>query len=43
MAIALARQQPELVLESAGIQNLRPIFARLWLQEDYVEVNGGYW
>jgi hypothetical protein len=40
VAVALAHQQPELVLESAGIRNLQPIFARLWLQEEYLEVNG---
>jgi hypothetical protein len=28
-AVALARQQPELALETAGIRNLRPMFARL--------------
>jgi hypothetical protein len=42
VAVALARQQPDLVLEFAGIRNLRPMFATLWLQEEHLEVNGGY-
>jgi hypothetical protein len=29
VAVSLARQQPEFVLESAGIRNLRPMCARL--------------
>jgi hypothetical protein len=40
VAVTLARQQPELVLESAGIRNLRPMLARLWLQEEYLEAIG---
>jgi hypothetical protein len=43
VAVALARQQPELVNESADIRNLRPMLARLWLQDEYLEVNGGNW
>jgi hypothetical protein len=41
-ADALARQQPELVQASAGIRNLRPMFASLRLQDEYPEENRGY-
>jgi hypothetical protein len=37
-AVALALQQPEIALESAGIRNLRPMFARLWPQEEYLRL-----
>jgi hypothetical protein len=44
VAAALARQQSGLVLESAAIRNLLPMFASLWLQaESYLVENGGYW
>jgi hypothetical protein len=43
VAVALAREQPEYVQESTGIRKLRPMFARLWLEVEYVAENGGYW
>jgi hypothetical protein len=43
VAVALARQQPELVQESVGIGDMWPMLASSWLHEEYLKENRGYW